>query len=221
MTPIHHSSKFSAFLHSPTESAPAPAPPPAREPPIPLSFVFAHVSRSWLPILARVSKRFSAAMQLALYGTLDLSADDTDATGHALAADPTRRCTSLRITSMIFSPPVSHTPGATPLRRRAPIAQDVPSAVAPCLAVLDNSPCLAAALARSLYDGLHPATLFVIGALGNTRAGLEVLDLSLEGTFDEVSYQALYKKVSSLLPNLLLRTNVRRVLRCGHDLRWD
>ncbi|KAH9012413.1 hypothetical protein EDB83DRAFT_2680508 [Lactarius deliciosus] len=43
----------------------------------------------------------------------------------------------------------------------------------------------------------------LLGALGNTR----VLDLSLEGTFDEVSHQALYKQVSSLLPNVqALRT---------------
>ncbi|KAH9062501.1 hypothetical protein EDB83DRAFT_2520001 [Lactarius deliciosus] len=66
------------FLHSPIEFAPVPPPPPAREPPIPLSFVFAHVSRSCLLVLARVSKCFSAAMQLALYRTLDLSADDAD-----------------------------------------------------------------------------------------------------------------------------------------------
>ncbi|KAI9429325.1 hypothetical protein H4582DRAFT_2089506 [Lactarius indigo] len=88
-----------AFLHSPTESMPASSPPPSQgiivptpqvfEPrsprlaqqqvhqssPIPLSFVLAHVPRSRLPIIARVSKRFSTAAQLALYHTLDLFAD--------------------------------------------------------------------------------------------------------------------------------------------------
>ncbi|KAH8979642.1 hypothetical protein EDB86DRAFT_3248275 [Lactarius hatsudake] len=93
-----------AFLHSPTESAHAPAPPlppqyqatqpTARltagtpEPPIPLSFVLAHVSRLRLPVLARVSKRFSAAAQLALYRTLKLSADDADACVARLAGAP-------------------------------------------------------------------------------------------------------------------------------------
>ncbi|KAH9011140.1 hypothetical protein EDB84DRAFT_1054382 [Lactarius hengduanensis] len=100
-----------AFLHSPTESAPAPPPPPQRiivtspqvfeprtprlarqkarqSPPIPLSFVLAHVPRSRLPVLARVSKRFSAAAQLALYRTLELSADDADACVARLAGAP-------------------------------------------------------------------------------------------------------------------------------------
>ncbi|KAH9012379.1 hypothetical protein EDB83DRAFT_2445419 [Lactarius deliciosus] len=84
------------FLHSPIEFAPVPAPPPAGEPPIPLSFVFAHVSRSCLPVLARVSKRFSAAMQLVLYRTLDLSADDADTCVARLAGARPSRCVSTR-----------------------------------------------------------------------------------------------------------------------------
>ncbi|KAH9165000.1 hypothetical protein EDB89DRAFT_2233663 [Lactarius sanguifluus] len=92
-----------AFFHSPTESAHVPAPPPpqrvivstpqafelhsprlarqqARQSaPIPLSLVLAHVPRSRLPVLARVSKRFSAAAQQALYRTRELSADDAGA----------------------------------------------------------------------------------------------------------------------------------------------
>ncbi|KAF8259047.1 hypothetical protein EI94DRAFT_1814100, partial [Lactarius quietus] len=100
-----------AFLHSLSESAP-PTPPPqhlvavstplayeprsprlvrqqARQsPPIPLSLVFAHVPRSQLPALARVSKRFNAAAQLSLYRTLDLSADDADACIARLAVAP-------------------------------------------------------------------------------------------------------------------------------------
>ncbi|KAH9058959.1 hypothetical protein EDB83DRAFT_2520711 [Lactarius deliciosus] len=83
------------FLHSPTESAPAPALPPAREPPIPLSFVLAHVSHFWLPVLARVSKCFSAAMQLAPYRTLDLSADDADTCVARLAGARPSRCARL------------------------------------------------------------------------------------------------------------------------------
>ncbi|KAH9011489.1 hypothetical protein EDB85DRAFT_2297060, partial [Lactarius pseudohatsudake] len=85
-----------SFFHSSTESAHVPAPPPpqriivsapqafeprsprlarqqARQsPPILLSLVLAHVPRSQLPVQARVSKRFSAAAQLALYRTLEL-----------------------------------------------------------------------------------------------------------------------------------------------------
>ncbi|KAH9058964.1 hypothetical protein EDB83DRAFT_2675684 [Lactarius deliciosus] len=87
-------------------------------------------------------------------------------------------------------------------------------------------------IASTLYDGLRPAALFgalggslkelvlvlapdvdvrtrgrLLGALGNTGAGLEALELSLDGTSDEVSLQALYKQVGSLLPNVqALRT---------------
>ncbi|KAH9165319.1 hypothetical protein EDB89DRAFT_1911495 [Lactarius sanguifluus] len=51
-----------------------------QSPPIPLSFVLAHVPRSRLPVLARVSKRFSPAAQLALY--------DADACVARLAGTP-------------------------------------------------------------------------------------------------------------------------------------
>ncbi|KAH9031171.1 hypothetical protein EDB84DRAFT_175319 [Lactarius hengduanensis] len=323
-----------AFLHSPTESTQAPPlpHPPQRiivtspqvfeprtprlarqqarqSPPIPLSFVLAHVPRSRLPVLARVSKRFSAAAQLALYRTLELSADDADACVARLAGAPhlaalvttlTLRAyppahgpsfvlalalalRSMRALSALTLPAfdaelLSAAPGtlthltlladtlpyaffdgflAAPARARLthlalphfvgvpPAAQDVPSAAVPRLAVLDSSPGLAAALApgrplrrvtlhiaRTLYDGLRPAALFgalggalkelvlvlapdvdvrtrgrLLGALGNTGAGLEVLELSLDGTSDEVSLQALYKQVGSLLPNVqALRT---------------
>ncbi|KAH9054853.1 hypothetical protein EDB87DRAFT_1688740 [Lactarius vividus] len=322
-----------AFLHSPTESAPALAPPPPKRiivttpqefeprsprlarqqarqsPPIPLSFVFAHVPRSRLPVLARVSKRFSAAAQLALYRTLELSSSDADACVARLAGAPhlaalvttlTLRAyppahgpsfvlalalalRSMRALSALTLPAfdaelLSAAPGtlthltlladtlpyaffddflAAPARARLthlalphfvgvpPAARDVPSAAAPQLAVLDSSPGLAAALApgrplrrvtlriaSTLYDGLRPAALFsalgdslkelvlvlapdvdvrtrgrLLGALGNTGAGLEVLELSLDGTSDEVSLQALYKQVGSLLPNVqALRT---------------
>ncbi|KAH9165009.1 hypothetical protein EDB89DRAFT_378211 [Lactarius sanguifluus] len=89
--------------------------------------------------------------------------------------------------------------------------------------------CVTLRIASAQYDGLHPAeTVWCarrskgtrtraecgmrtrgqsLGALGNTRAELEVLDLSLEGTSDEVSHQALYKQIGSLLPNVqALRT---------------
>ncbi|KAH9038668.1 hypothetical protein EDB83DRAFT_2647321 [Lactarius deliciosus] len=137
----------------------------------------------------------------------------------------------------------------------------VPSVSAPRLAVLVSSPGLAAALAPSrplrrvtpriastLYDGLRPAALFgalvralkelVLVLAPDVRvrargrllgAGLEPL---LEGTSDEVSLQALYKQVGSLLPNVqALRTlrlratleprrkTVCRTLRYRHDLR--
>ncbi|KAH9012395.1 hypothetical protein EDB83DRAFT_2321946 [Lactarius deliciosus] len=322
-----------AFLHSPTESTHAPPPPPQRtivtspqvfeprtprlarqqarqSPPIPLSFVMAHVPRSRLLVLARVSKRFSAAAQLALYRTLELSADDADACIARLAGAPhlaalvttlTLRAypsalgpsfvllalalalRSMRALSALTLPAfdaelLAAAPGtlthltlladtlpyaffdgflAAPARARLthlalphfvgvpPAAQDVPSAAVPRLAVLDSSPGLAAALApgrplrrvtlliaSTLYDGLRPAALFsalggalkelrlmlapdvnvrargrLLGALGNTGAGLEVLELSLDGTSDEVSLQALYKQVESLLPNVkALRT---------------
>ena len=49
-----------------------------QNPPIPLSFILAHVPRSDLPALALVSRRFCAAAQLVLYQTLELSAKDAD-----------------------------------------------------------------------------------------------------------------------------------------------
>ena len=102
-----------AFLHSLTaESASVPAPPPqnltvvptvqaseprsprlirqqARQsPPIPLSLVLPHIPRSRLPFLALVSKRFNSAAQLALYRTLELSAEEADACIARLAISP-------------------------------------------------------------------------------------------------------------------------------------
>ena len=355
-----------AFLHSLAESAPEPPPVPApapqnlvvvpnsqgceprsprlvrqqarQSPPIPLSLVFAHVPRSRLPVLARVSKRFNAAAQLALYRTLELSDDESDACIARLAVAP--HLAELVTTLKLCAYPQSHgasfelalalalrsmralstltlpafnaellaaAPGAitrltlladtlpyaffddflaAPARARLihlalphfvgvpPAAHEVPATAAPRLSVLDGSPGLAAALApgrplrrvtlriaSTLYDGLRPAALFsalggalkelelvlapdvdvrtrgrLLGALANTVTGLEALEMSLEGTSDEVrglsrsriisipyltdhfatvcvcnyvqvSYQALYKQVGSLLPNVqALRT---------------
>ncbi|KAH9014510.1 hypothetical protein EDB84DRAFT_1443803 [Lactarius hengduanensis] len=58
-----------AFLHSPTESTHAPPPPPQR-------------------IIVTSPQRFGAAAQLALYRTLELSADDADACVARLAGAP-------------------------------------------------------------------------------------------------------------------------------------
>ncbi|KAH9010493.1 hypothetical protein EDB83DRAFT_2680807 [Lactarius deliciosus] len=313
------------FLHSPTEftHAPVPPPPPQRiivtfpqvfeprsprlarqqvrqSPPIPFSFALAQVPCSRLPVLTHVSKRFSAAAQLALYRTLELSVDDADACVARLAG--ASHLAALETTLTLLAYPPAHGPSfvlalalalgsmralsaltlpafdaellaaapgtlthlalladtlpyaffdgflVAPARARLthlalphfvsvpPAAQDVPSAAVPRLAVLDSSPSLAAALApgrplhrvmlhiaSTLYDDLRPAPLFgalggslkvlvlvfapavdvrtrgrLLGALGNTGAGLEVLELSLDGTSDEVSLQALYKQVGSL-----------------------
>ncbi|KAH9008680.1 hypothetical protein EDB84DRAFT_1550264, partial [Lactarius hengduanensis] len=76
-------------------------------------------------------------------------------------------------------------------------------------------------IANMVCDGFRPATLFsylysrpistsrtrgrLLGALGNTGAGLELLELSLQMRY--VSLQALYKQVGSLLSNVqALRT---------------
>lgn len=324
-----------AFLHSLTDSPP-PSVPTAQayesrsprlarqrarqSPPIPLSLVLAHVPRSRLPVLARVSKRFSAAAQLALYRTLELSADNADAciarlagaphlaelvTTLALRAYPRAHgasfvlalalaLRSMRALSALTLPAfdaelLAAAPGtlarltlladtlpyaffddflAAPARARLthlalpnfvgvpPAAHDVPPAAAPRLAALDSSPGLAAALApgrplrrvtlriaSTLYDGLRPAALFgalggalkelvlvlapdvdvrtrgrLLGALAKTGAGLELLELSLEGTSDEVSLQALYKQVGALLPDVrALRTLRLRATLAAED----
>ncbi len=65
-----------------------------QNPPIPLSLILAHVPRAQLPILARVSRRFCAAAQHALYRTLEISTTSAAATASAdaciasLAATP-------------------------------------------------------------------------------------------------------------------------------------
>ncbi|KAI9433133.1 hypothetical protein H4582DRAFT_1006149 [Lactarius indigo] len=78
-------------------------------------------------------------------------------------------------------------------------------------------------IASTLYDGLRSAALFgalggalkelmfvlppdmdcgrLLGALGNTGTGLEILELSLNSASDEVSLRALHKQVGSLLLN--------------------
>ncbi|KAH9981798.1 hypothetical protein BJV74DRAFT_65657 [Russula compacta] len=96
-------------------------------------------------------------------------------------------------------------------------------------------------VASTLYDGLRPAALFaalgggeqlkelvlvlapdvdartrgrLLGALAKTGAELEVLELHLEGTSNEVALQTLYKQVGMLLPNVrALRTLRLRALR--------
>lgn len=52
---------------------------------------------SWLPVLTRVSKRFSAAAQLTLYRALELSADDARAARLALALRYMRALSSLTL----------------------------------------------------------------------------------------------------------------------------
>jgi hypothetical protein len=59
-----------------------------QSPPIPLSFILAHIPRSSLPALALVSRRFCAAAQLALYHTLEPSATDADACVARIAGVP-------------------------------------------------------------------------------------------------------------------------------------
>ncbi|KAH8981372.1 hypothetical protein EDB86DRAFT_3087164 [Lactarius hatsudake] len=92
------------------------------------------------------------------------------------------------------------------------------------------TPCIA----NTLYDGLRPAALFgaligalkglilvltpdvgvrahgpLLGALGNSGAGLETPELSFKGISDEVSLKAPYKQVGPLLPNVQALRTVR------------
>ncbi|KAH9009077.1 hypothetical protein EDB84DRAFT_1224463 [Lactarius hengduanensis] len=74
--PAHHSVRPTGIRTAQPTARPTAG---GQSPPILLSLVLAHVTCSRLLVLARVSKRFSAAAQLALYRTLELSADDADA----------------------------------------------------------------------------------------------------------------------------------------------
>jgi hypothetical protein len=83
----HSTSHALEILHSPRHARRQ-----ARQnPPVPLSLILAHVPRAQLPVLARVSRRFRAAAQHALYRTLELStatAASADACIASLAATP-------------------------------------------------------------------------------------------------------------------------------------
>ncbi|KAH9022831.1 hypothetical protein EDB85DRAFT_2151544 [Lactarius pseudohatsudake] len=151
------------------------------------SFVLAHIPCSWLPILTRVSKHFSAAAQLTLYCTLELSADDTDACIAQLAV-PAQSVLPFDMELLSAAPgtlthlmlladtlPYAFFNGFLAARARLthlalphfvgvpPTAQDVPSAAMPRLAVLDNSPGLTAVLAPG--HPLHCVTLHIASTL--------------------------------------------------------
>ncbi|KAH8994708.1 hypothetical protein EDB86DRAFT_3167489 [Lactarius hatsudake] len=161
----------------------------------------------------------------ALVTTLALSAFDTEllaAAPGALASHATRRHAALRIlrpSSTTFPPRlptrVSHT-------SRSPISPGIAAALAPSRPLRPMMP----RIANTLYDSLHPAALFgaligalkglilvltpdvgvrahgpLLGALGNSGAGLETPELSFKGISDEVSLKAPYKQVGPLLPN--------------------
>ncbi|KAH9051715.1 hypothetical protein EDB87DRAFT_1662441, partial [Lactarius vividus] len=115
---------------------------------------------------------------------------------------------------------------------------DRSSGLAATLAHLHLLRCMTLCIASTLYDGLHPVALFsalagslkelvlvltpdmgvhtcgrLVGTVGNTGAGLEVLEPSLNRTSDEVSLQALghgrtharCKQVESPLPDVQAR----------------
>ncbi|KAH9033804.1 hypothetical protein EDB85DRAFT_2144759 [Lactarius pseudohatsudake] len=211
-----------AFLHFPTESAYAPAlPPPQRIivrqiPPIPLSFVLAYVPRSRLPVLARISKHFGAAAQLALYRTLELSADDVDACG--------------RVAGWLAHHNRHVRDDACAVRLRARARPVLPLATITLLTLLtDTLPyarsddfltCtrrqpavpLTLHITSTLYDGLCPVAQFgIVRGARKVLVLVHALDVDVltraYGISDKVSLLVPYKQVDSLLPNLqALRT---------------
>jgi len=190
----------------------------------------AHIPRSRLPVLAHISKRFSATAQLPLYHKLKLSSSYADAcvarlpalmTTLALRTYPHVHGTSFMLTlalalrsiralSVLTLPPfdaelLAAAPGMLTL-----LADTLPYAFFDdFLAVL--APNCPLRIASTLYDGLRTAALFgalgstfkvlvlvlapdvdlptcgrLLGALANTGAELELLELNLEGASEEV-----------------------------------
>ncbi|KAN0137518.1 hypothetical protein V8E53_004569 [Lactarius tabidus] len=127
-----------------------------------------------------------------------------------LAAPARARLTHLALPHFVGVPPAAHeVPSAAPPRPVVPLRH------------------VTLRIASTRYDGLRPTALFnvlggawkelvlvlapdvdvrtrgrLLGALANAGTGLEVFEISLEGTLDEVALQALYKQVGSLLPNV-------------------
>ncbi|KAH9027815.1 hypothetical protein EDB85DRAFT_93969 [Lactarius pseudohatsudake] len=132
--------------------------------PIPLSFVLAHIPRSRLPVLTRLSKRFSAVAQLALYRTLELSADDADACVARLAG--ALHLTALVTTLTLHAYPPAHGPSfvlalALALRSmRALSALTLPAFDAELLSAapgtLTHLTLLADTLPYAFFDGFLP-----------------------------------------------------------------
>ncbi|KAH9008056.1 hypothetical protein EDB84DRAFT_1572387 [Lactarius hengduanensis] len=146
------------------------------------------------------------------------------------AAPARARLTHLALPHFVSVPPAAHDipPAVAPRLGVLNSSPDLAAALAPSHPLRR----VTLRIASTLYGGLRPAALFgtlgdslkklvlvlasdvdmrtrgrLLGAPANTSAGLEVLELSLEGTSDEVSLQALYKQVGSLLPNVqALRT---------------
>jgi hypothetical protein len=77
-----------------------------QNPPIPLSFILAHVPRASLPTLALISRRFCTTVQLMLYHTVELSAADADACIAKIAGVP--RLAALMLSLMLSEYPAAH-----------------------------------------------------------------------------------------------------------------
>ncbi|KAH9031168.1 hypothetical protein EDB84DRAFT_1562348 [Lactarius hengduanensis] len=195
------------------------------------------------PISPRLDA-LSAAVQLALYRALELSADDADAcvARSVLRTHPGPPFYLLPVAPLTDTLPYTLFENflAVPARARIthcalphfvgvpPAAHVVPPNAAPHLAVLDNSHGLAAA---TLYDGLRPAALF--GALGSTR---KELGLRLAPNVDiheicvgflPLQHLTLTKRYQvSLLPDVqALRTlrlwaTLATASHFGHNPRW-
>ncbi|KAH9012410.1 hypothetical protein EDB83DRAFT_2556922 [Lactarius deliciosus] len=191
--------------------------------------------RSMRAVSALTLPAFDAELLAAAPGTLTHLTLLADTLPYAffdgfLAAPARARLTHLALPHFVGVPPASQDVPSAAVPRLAVL--DSSPGLAAALAPGRPLRRVTLHIASTLYDGLRPAALFgalggalkelglvlapdvdvrtrgrLLGALGNTGAGLEVLELSLDGTSDEVSLQALYKQVGSLLPNVqALRT---------------
>ncbi|KAI9435303.1 hypothetical protein H4582DRAFT_2171072 [Lactarius indigo] len=166
--------------------------------------------------------------------TLDLSADNVDLP-YAFLDDflAARACTRLTHVSLphFVACPLQRTTSHPPLLRTFTVLDSSPG-LAAALTYLRLLRRVTLRIPSALYNDLRPVALYsalggslrelvlvlapdvgihtrgrLLGAQENTDAGLEVLELSLDSTSDEVSLQVLYKQVSSLLSNVqALRT---------------
>ncbi|KAH9160125.1 hypothetical protein EDB89DRAFT_2236142 [Lactarius sanguifluus] len=207
--------------------------PPAHGPSFVLAFALA--LRSMRALSALTLATFDTELLSAVPGTLTHLTLLADTLPYAffdgfLAAPVRARLTHLALPHFAGVPPAAQDVPSAAVPRLAVL--DSSPGLAAALAPGRPLRRVTLHIASTLYDGLRPAALFgalggslkelvlvlapdvdvrtrgrLLGALGYMGAGLEGLELSLDGTSDEVSLQALCKQVGSLLPNVrALRT---------------
>ncbi|KAH8981363.1 hypothetical protein EDB86DRAFT_3107194 [Lactarius hatsudake] len=193
--------------------------------PIPLPLGLGHVPRSRLPSSHASRSALAPSRCVCSTAYFELSAD---ACAPHLAALMTTLALSALTLPAFDTELLVAAPGA--LASHTTLSPGLAAVLSPSRPLRPVTPCIA----NTLYDGLRPTALFgalidalkglilvltpdvgvrahgpLLGALGNSGAGLETPELSFKGISDEVSLKAPYKQVGPLLPNVQALRTVR------------